>query len=35
MTRKRIGEGLLTSLRRGRARCCEGRGVVVDHSLIE
>ncbi len=30
MTRKRIGEGLLTSLRR-HCPNCEGRGVVVDH----
>jgi ribonuclease E len=34
MTRKRIGEGLLESF---AATCpyCEGRGVLVDHDLIE
>jgi ribonuclease E len=34
MTRKRIGEGLLTSF---ADRCpeCDGRGVLVDHSLLD
>jgi len=34
MTRKRIGEGLLTEF---STTCpdCEGRGVVVDHSLLD
>jgi ribonuclease E len=34
MTRKRIGEGLLTEF---SAMCpnCDGRGVVVDHSLLD
>jgi ribonuclease E len=34
MTRKRIGEGLLTEF---SEECpdCEGRGVVVDHSMLE
>jgi ribonuclease E len=34
MTRKRIGEGLLTSFAEA-CPMCEGRGVVVDHSVIE
>jgi ribonuclease E len=34
MTRKRIGEGLLTSFAEV-CPICEGRGVVVDHSIIE
>jgi ribonuclease E len=34
MTRKRIGEGLLTSFA-GACPECEGRGVLVDHSLLE
>ncbi len=34
MTRKRIGEGLLTSFAQA-CPMCEGRGVVVDHSIIE
>ncbi len=33
MTRKRIGEGLLTSFA-DACPMCEGRGVVVDHSII-
>jgi ribonuclease E len=33
MTRKRIGEGLLTSFA-GQCPECEGRGIKVDHSLI-
>ena len=33
MTRKRIGEGLLTSFA-GQCPDCEGRGIKVDHSLI-
>ena len=33
MTRKRIGEGLLTSFA-GQCPECEGRGINVDHSLI-
>ena len=32
-TRKRIGEGLLTSFA-GQCPDCEGRGIKVDHSLI-
>jgi hypothetical protein len=34
MTRKRIGEGLLTEF---SEECpnCSGRGVVVDHSLLD
>ena len=34
MTRKRIGEGLLTSF---ASHCpnCEGRGVIIDHSLLD
>ena len=34
MTRKRIGEGLLTEF---SERCpdCEGRGVTIDHSLLD
>jgi ribonuclease E len=34
MTRKRIGEGLLTSFAQA-CPVCEGRGVVVDHSIID
>jgi ribonuclease E len=34
MTRKRIGEGLLTEFS-GVCPECEGRGVVVDHSLLD
>lgn len=34
MTRKRIGEGLLTEFSR-TCPDCEGRGVLVDHSLLE
>jgi ribonuclease E len=34
MTRKRIGEGLLESLS-GICPECEGRGVVIDHSMLE
>ncbi len=34
MTRKRIGEGLLTSFAHV-CPMCEGRGVIVDHSIIE
>jgi len=34
MTRKRIGEGLLTSFA-DRCPMCDGRGVLVDHSLLE
>jgi ribonuclease E len=34
MTRKRIGEGLLTEFS-GICPECEGRGVVVDHSLLD
>jgi ribonuclease E len=34
MTRKRIGEGLLTSFA-GQCPTCAGRGVVVDHSLLD
>jgi ribonuclease E len=34
MTRKRIGEGLLTSFA-DQCPNCEGRGVIIDHSLIE
>ena len=33
MTRKRIGEGLLTSFA-GQCPDCEGRGIKVDHALI-
>jgi ribonuclease E len=33
MTRKRIGEGLLTSFA-GQCPDCEGRGIKIDHSLI-
>ena len=33
MTRKRIGEGLLTSFA-GQCPECEGRGIKIDHSLI-
>jgi ribonuclease E len=34
MTRKRIGEGLLTSFA-DRCPMCDGRGVLVDHSLLD
>jgi ribonuclease E len=34
MTRKRIGEGLLTSFA-GQCPECEGRGIKVDHSLLD
>jgi ribonuclease E len=34
MTRKRIGEGLLTNFA-DACPMCEGRGVVIDHSLLE
>ena len=34
MTRKRIGEGLLTNFA-DPCPMCEGRGVVIDHSLLE
>ena len=34
MTRKRIGEGLLTEFSRS-CPDCEGRGVLVDHSLLD
>jgi ribonuclease E len=34
MTRKRIGEGLLTSFAQA-CPVCEGRGLIVDHSVIE
>jgi ribonuclease E len=34
MTRKRIGEGLLTSFAE-TCPVCEGRGVVVDHALLD
>jgi len=34
MTRKRIGEGLLTEFSRA-CPDCEGRGVVVDHTLLD
>jgi ribonuclease E len=33
MTRKRVGEGLLTSYA-GQCPQCEGRGVLVDHTLL-
>jgi ribonuclease E len=33
MTRKRIGEGLLTSFT-STCPTCEGRGMIVDHDLI-
>jgi ribonuclease E len=33
MTRKRIGEGLLTSFA-DQCQVCLGRGVVVDHELL-
>ena len=34
MTRKRIGEGLLTDF---AEQCpdCDGRGVIVDHALLD
>jgi ribonuclease E len=34
MTRKRIGEGLLTNFA-DQCPACEGRGVVIDHALVE
>ena len=34
MTRKRIGEGLLTQFAEP-CPMCEGRGVVIDHTLLE
>ncbi len=34
MTRKRIGEGLLTSFA-GTCSMCEGRGVLIDHDLLD
>ena len=34
MTRKRIGEGLLTEFSTVCATC-EGRGVIVDHALLD
>jgi len=34
MTRKRIGEGLLTNFA-DRCPVCDGRGVVVDHALLD
>ena len=34
MTRKRIGEGLLTNFA-DQCPTCEGRGVVIDHALLE
>jgi ribonuclease E len=34
MTRKRIGEGLLTNFA-DQCPACEGRGVVIDHALLE
>ncbi len=34
MTRKRIGEGLLTNFV-DSCRTCEGRGVIVDHSMLD
>lgn len=34
MTRKRIGEGLLTEFS-DQCPNCTGRGVVVDHSLLD
>ena len=33
MTRKRIGEGLLTNFA-DQCPLCEGRGVVIDHALL-
>jgi ribonuclease E len=33
MTRKRIGEGLLTSYA-GQCPDCQGRGVIIDHDLL-
>ena len=35
MTRKRIGEGLLTEFSDRAAPVCEGRGVIVDHALLD
>ena len=34
MTRKRIGEGLLTEFSTTCSNC-EGRGVIVDHALLD
>ena len=34
MTRKRIGEGLLTAFA-DPCPMCEGRGVIIDHALLE
>ena len=34
MTRKRIGEGLLTNFA-DQCPNCEGRGVLIDHALLE
>jgi ribonuclease E len=34
MTRKRIGEGLLTEFSETCPNC-EGRGVIVDHALLD
>ena len=34
MTRKRIGEGLLTEFSSPCA-VCDGRGVIVDHALLD
>jgi ribonuclease E len=34
MTRKRIGEGLLTEFS-STCTCCDGRGVIVDHALLD
>jgi ribonuclease E len=34
MTRKRIGEGLLTNFA-DQCPNCDGRGVMIDHSLLE
>jgi len=34
MTRKRIGEGLLTNFV-DSCPTCEGRGIIVDHSMLD
>jgi ribonuclease E len=34
MTRKRIGEGLLTNFA-DPCPMCDGRGVVIDHALLD
>jgi len=34
MTRKRIGEGLLTEFS-STCECCDGRGVIIDHALLD